>query len=188
MDWQETIKISKLDAARRQIDTAVRLYFDYGDPVSIHTLAAAAFDILQGLDKQGPNTGTFYNRMAERFQPEHRKVVIDAIRTSQNFFKHANLDPEATLEFNPGEAEILLLGACDKFGDLVGRRTAEMGLYVAWFIMQNPGMISFKGIDRSPEFPAEFKFQPDQRSEFFATFIARTSSLAAGLDGRRAGF
>jgi hypothetical protein len=35
-------RISKLDAAERQIDTAIRLYFEDGDLVSIHKLSAAA--------------------------------------------------------------------------------------------------------------------------------------------------
>jgi hypothetical protein len=30
-------KVSKLDAAKRQLETAIRLYFSDGDPVSIHT-------------------------------------------------------------------------------------------------------------------------------------------------------
>src|SRR5207245_10811773 len=34
------ITVTKLDAARRQLRTAIRLWFEEGDPVSIHTLAA----------------------------------------------------------------------------------------------------------------------------------------------------
>ena len=40
------LKVSKLDAAKRQLETAIRLYFSNGDPVSIHTLVAAAYAIL----------------------------------------------------------------------------------------------------------------------------------------------
>jgi hypothetical protein len=29
---------SKLDAATKQLETAITLWFDYGDPMSIHTL------------------------------------------------------------------------------------------------------------------------------------------------------
>jgi hypothetical protein len=46
------IKISKLEAARRQVETAIRIYFANGDPVSIHTLAAASLQILVDLDKK----------------------------------------------------------------------------------------------------------------------------------------
>ena len=33
--------ITKLEAACRQLNTAVRLYFFEADPISVHTLAAA---------------------------------------------------------------------------------------------------------------------------------------------------
>jgi hypothetical protein len=39
------LKISKLDAAKRQLEVAIRLYFYFGDPVAIHTLTAAAYNI-----------------------------------------------------------------------------------------------------------------------------------------------
>jgi hypothetical protein len=39
-----------LEAARRQITTAIRIYFANGDPVSTHTLAAAAFQIREQVE------------------------------------------------------------------------------------------------------------------------------------------
>lgn len=45
------VPISKIDAAKRQLETAITLYFQNGDPVSIHTLAAAAYDVLHALCK-----------------------------------------------------------------------------------------------------------------------------------------
>jgi hypothetical protein len=36
------IVVTKLDAARRQLKTAIRHGFEDGDPVAIHTLIAAA--------------------------------------------------------------------------------------------------------------------------------------------------
>ena len=37
----QKLHVTKLDAARRQLETAITLWFHDGDPVSIHTLAAA---------------------------------------------------------------------------------------------------------------------------------------------------
>lgn len=42
------IKVSKQDAARRQINSAITLYFLSEDPVSTHTLACVANGILKG--------------------------------------------------------------------------------------------------------------------------------------------
>ena len=44
------IKVSKLDAARRQLETAIKLYFVFGDPISIHTLSAAAYNVIRDLN------------------------------------------------------------------------------------------------------------------------------------------
>ena len=43
------VTLSKLDVARRQLETAIRLYFYDGDFVSTHTLAAAACKVLNDL-------------------------------------------------------------------------------------------------------------------------------------------
>lgn len=37
---EQPLRLGKLEAARRQLETAIRLYFEHGDEVSIHTLAA----------------------------------------------------------------------------------------------------------------------------------------------------
>jgi hypothetical protein len=112
------IKISRLEAARRQLDTAIRLYFTNGDPISIHTLAAAAFEILKDVDRHGPNTGTFYDSVENVVTPGLEKQAIIAMREAQNFFKHAQQEPDKVLDFWLGHPEILLGVACDKYSEL----------------------------------------------------------------------
>ncbi len=46
-----TISVSKLEAAERQLVTAVRLFVKGEDPISIHTLMAAAYEVLRDLGK-----------------------------------------------------------------------------------------------------------------------------------------
>ena len=43
--------VSKLDAAKRQLDIAINLFFKNSDPISIHTLTAAAYEILAVIAK-----------------------------------------------------------------------------------------------------------------------------------------
>ena len=45
------IQVSKLDAACRQLESAIELFFADRDPVSIHTLAAAAYNLLADVCK-----------------------------------------------------------------------------------------------------------------------------------------
>lgn len=49
---QAEFRVAKLDAAKRQLETAIRLYFASADPVSIHTLTAAAYQLLLDLNKK----------------------------------------------------------------------------------------------------------------------------------------
>ena len=43
------LAITKLDAARRQLETAITLWFHDADPVSVHTLVMAAHGFLKHL-------------------------------------------------------------------------------------------------------------------------------------------
>jgi hypothetical protein len=49
---EATVHLTKIAAAKRQLDTAIRLYFAHDDELSIHTLVAAAFGILRDLIKK----------------------------------------------------------------------------------------------------------------------------------------
>ncbi len=47
-----TIRVSKLNAARRQLNCALELWFSDKDEVSVHTLAAAAHQIIYDISKK----------------------------------------------------------------------------------------------------------------------------------------
>jgi hypothetical protein len=83
---QTKIKISKLEAVRRQVETAIRIYSVNGDPVSVHTLAAASLQILVDLDKKGPQTGTIWDFLATQVKPEYLKEVITFFTEPENLF------------------------------------------------------------------------------------------------------
>jgi sRNA-binding regulator protein Hfq len=68
---QKPLIINKLEAARRQLITAIRMYFANGDEISTHTLTAAAFEILDDLDNHGANTGTVFDHAEEYVEPEY---------------------------------------------------------------------------------------------------------------------
>jgi hypothetical protein len=48
-----TLRISKVDAAQRQLRTAIALWFNDGDPVATHALAFAAYEILHHVSEKG---------------------------------------------------------------------------------------------------------------------------------------
>jgi len=95
------IVINKLDSARRQLITAIRIYFTNGDEVSTHTLTAAAFEILDDLDKHGANTGSIFDHAEQYIKPEYVEEFRKLRPRAQNFFKHADRDPEDSFTFYP---------------------------------------------------------------------------------------
>ena len=76
MDSQE-LHISKLDAARRQLDTAVRLYFSEADPVSIHTLAAASYQLIVDVNKACGGGASPMLVDSQYVKPEMRDYILD---------------------------------------------------------------------------------------------------------------
>jgi len=83
--------ITKLDAAKSQLATAIRLYFEDCDPVSVHTLATAAGEMIDRLCASGgirPVRSDFLGVII----PERRKEIGKRLNKARNFFKHANLE------------------------------------------------------------------------------------------------
>lgn len=93
------IYVSKLDAARRQLEHAIRLYFRHGDVVVIHTLTSAAHQILRDLGKAQGVKSIMHDEGMELIKPERRDEVRKIYAKAENFFKHADRDPEEQLKF-----------------------------------------------------------------------------------------
>ena len=57
MSENKKYTIKKIDAAIRQLDTAISLWFNEGDEIAIHVLACSAHQIIHdiNLHKKGPN-------------------------------------------------------------------------------------------------------------------------------------
>ncbi len=96
-----TIRISKLDAARRQLRTAITLWFNNGDPVSVYALAFAAYEIFHMVSvKRDPHRRELFFDTSI-IKDEYRREWRGHIRREANFFKHGDRDPEAVIDFNP---------------------------------------------------------------------------------------
>lgn len=133
------IKISKLDAARRQIFTAIRLYFNYGDIVSMHTLAAAAFKITQNICDAGPDLSDSVSDWIDQLvKPEAKKMFWRKLHETANFFKHAENDPNAVHEFYPEQTENILFFAVYQYRQLTSEWSPEIRLFSTWYIMHHP--------------------------------------------------
>jgi hypothetical protein len=105
--------ISKLEAALRQLETAIILWFNHGDPISIHTLASAAHQIIYDINKA--RKGPAMSPDSDIVKPEHLSEWRRILKAAPNFMKHADKDPNETILFAPEFNDYVLLGVCRTF-------------------------------------------------------------------------
>lgn len=135
----EIQKITKVEAAKRQFNAAIRLYFANEDPIAVHALLAGGLQILTDLGakkglKLGIESGIAFIR-TER-QAEFRRLM----RNPQNFIKHADVDgdEDKVLEYRPATLEAFLTIAINDYQIYTGQQTPEIRVYKGWFAMHNP--------------------------------------------------
>ncbi len=134
MQSSASISISKLDAARRQLETSVRLYFSNEDPISIHTMASAAFAVLEDIGKsQGLEVRHSRSSLLEMAKPGREKEMQFYIKRHENFFKHANRDPDANIDFNPAVTEWVIFDAIAVYARLTSEQTPLMKTFNGWW-------------------------------------------------------
>ncbi len=135
--------ISKMDAAYQQLETAIELFFNDGNEVSIHTLVGAAHGILHDLGKKKGIHSLIKD--SDRIRPEYRKVLLDAINAHQNFFKHANKDGDKKLEFPLNITEIYLFDAIQMFLMLGGKLSHQLKIFNVWLFIEHPEFLKDEG-------------------------------------------
>jgi hypothetical protein len=136
-----TFRITKLDAAQRQLETAVSLFASGGDPVAIHGLALAAHEVLRGLNHAGGGSPMLSEAAAlVGLDPSQAEIVVTRARRARNFIKHADKDPTSSFDFDPEDVECFLYEACAKHHDLAARWSRPIKTYVCWFIAQRPNL------------------------------------------------
>lgn len=128
--------ITKLEAAHRQLRTAIRMYFDDDDLAAIHTLICAAREIYekhcvaQGVDRMF--------EQIEAANPERtRKQLWDILNGPRNFLKHpeAPMDLSARLELDDGMNNAMLWVACHDCAMLCQEaQPPEVSAYLLWFL------------------------------------------------------
>jgi hypothetical protein len=170
------IQISKLDAARRQAEVAIRLYFAEGDPVSIHTLTGAAYTLIADLSESAGHTRTLRAQLSEALTPEGEALFRAKLAEAQNFFKHANRDGGSVLSFDARQTELILLDACLEYCRLAGESPPLLRLFVTWCALRMPDLFP-----AASTLVAPFQYLADlPRSAFFAEYLPLAETVAAG--------
>lgn len=133
--------VTKLAAAQRQLRTAVSILFEHGDDVSVHTLVAAARQILLDLLRREGKKSRLAESAETVVKPEGVAIFAKAIARAENFFKHADRDADARLEFDAQQTHFLIFDCADAYHALTGRQLRELQAFLLWFTVEYPDLL-----------------------------------------------
>ena len=139
--------ISKLDAAKRQLEMALNLFFRNGDPVSIHTLVNASQQILQDICNTQGVQGIKV-RIMDMVREDKKKEFLIKINAPRNFFKHADKDPDGIIDFNSEMTYLDLWDACMMYTTLTQETPAIMQVFYIWNYANSPDIIILSDAER----------------------------------------
>lgn len=164
------ILVTKLDAAKREIETAIVLWFHYGDEVAIHVLTSAAHRILHDLLVHVGTSSTFFDN---KYLPKGlEKETKRLLRKYETFFKHARDDPNETLLYNPESIQPYLYDAVESYLKLTNNETDLMTAYRLHYQLSFPHYFQESIPVLKKRFPVKFLSACD-RTEFFKHLFPR---------------
>jgi hypothetical protein len=150
--------ITKTDAAERQLNTAIRLFFENRDNLSSYALAVASREITDDVI-QSRYSELYQRELArvgdplkvrlscreefkDRIKPEFYKDFLRLDRKWQNFLKHADRDPNDEIEpVKTKHLALVILGAIQNYALLTQRWTIEMQTFFVWIAAAEPQLI-----------------------------------------------
>ena len=143
-----TIRLNKPEAARRQIDAAIRLLFSGEDPAAIHTLAMAGFQILRDLVSK-KNVSVMEQYFDAIIKPGMKGAFWSSVGSLANFLKHADRDPDKIHDgIEECANDAVLFVACTYYHDLGYSFTPEMWAMLFWFRALHPELFEEKADPR----------------------------------------
>lgn len=134
-------KITKLDAARRQLLAAIHLHWYCNEPIAVYSLASNVWEICDTLTKLASITST-----VDRISADQNITHLDVkklINAPRNFIKHADRDPGAEIDdITHLDCDAVVMTACLDYMSISRRSPAITGLYVFWFAAINPQLLA----------------------------------------------
>jgi hypothetical protein len=165
-------KVTKIEAAQRQLRTACQLFFQDADSISVHTLAWAVHEILE----QHPRTaGSLLFDIAKE-SPESDKAHAE-LTEARNFFKHYHNKPLKTIKFIENLNEWLLIDCGQMYRSITGKVPREVCAVNVWVSVRrnipffdNPLVVQYM---RELDLP---------KAEFLPALLMRTEFIGPGFE------
>jgi len=149
------------------------LWFQESEPVSIHTLASAAFQIIHDLNAKNKGEPLLFD--TDWIKNEYRREANNMIRHPANFFRHAGVKKESFVEFNPALTEGFFLFGIRGLRQLGTKEHILERVFLEWTRIHKPHLLSKKGReDLLSNVPVEYleTLQSATRKEFLDAFLA----------------
>lgn len=142
----DEIIIDKFEAAKLQINSAIKIFFYDWDAVSMYTLTGAAHQILHDISKkEGKNISV---KDSPLVQGEDRKHLIRAFNFPQNFFKHADIDHKNTFKFKYRATPLYLFDTIRMYILLADKKPShEMKIFLMWSQLRFPDLFNFPALE-----------------------------------------
>ena len=134
--------VTKIDAARRQLITAIRLFFHGGDPVSVYSLASNAWEVIDVLCTSA-GVESFSKQARENLPAGHTlKYYIN--EPCRNFFKYAGQDPnpDCSVELRDANVAAILFLAVEDYIRFRQGGPVEAQVFQLWFIAVFPEKVT----------------------------------------------
>jgi len=131
------VQVTKLEAAKNQLGTALDLFFQEEDIVSIHTLASAAHQILEDIAKE-KKVDSIREEFLKSVPLDKKTLVRDVLRSPANFLKHADRDSNQVLHFPTLATEMVLLDAYVMYTKLTDEKFHLGTIFQVWFYINYP--------------------------------------------------
>lgn len=131
--------ITKLDAARRQLCTAIELWFSDGDPISIHALAYASHEIIHRAYRRRGLSNLLYDSSV--LTDKQRKEFPILLKQSANFIKHAAREAEVGEKtfFNSAATDLFLIFSAIGLQRMGEKLNETESAFMFWLYLHNPG-------------------------------------------------
>lgn len=129
--------MSKAEAAERQLVVAIDLWFHDRDILAVHSLASATYQVLRKLHE---HHGTGFVGARETLvslgrSKAEQKELTEALNRAANYLKHADKDPDETLDYNPDMTFLLMVECSKSLQALNGRFPPECNALLSWFAL-----------------------------------------------------
>ena len=167
------IRVKKVEAASRQIDTAIRMTFAAEDPVAIQAVNGGIHRIIQDYYRSRGDIEA-YLRLADWIAPGNEARFWRYFNAAAEFLKPGDWDPEAVFDLEEDTNDFMIVFAARWYHRLGLAVTREMRVFATWYVACNPGILK---LDAMPEAAVNEQMEAMSRA---LQELSRADRLRAG--------